>query len=62
MLSKEKMIRNIHALLLELESKTVEHNDTLTSFLKGQLTTYNDILGEEVPQELWERIEAQGIY
>lgn len=56
MKSIEEIKKDLFATLHELESNTP--SEQLKNHLTIKLEVLYDILGEEVPEEYWERIEA----
>ena len=60
MKTKQELLSMLFSRLAELQDgriKTV--NPTMTKMLQAELNLLWDILGEEVPEEYWEQIEAE---
>lgn len=56
MKSKEYVVKRLLNVLLELESGSC--SDEVEVMLVHQLAAYGEILEEDVPEELWDRIEV----
>lgn len=56
MKSKEYIVKRLLNVLLELESGSC--GDEVEVMLVHQLAAYGEILEEDVPEELWDRIEV----
>ena len=60
MKTQQELLQMLYSRLAELQDgriKTV--NPTMTKILQAELNLLWDILGEEVPEEYWEQIEAE---
>lgn len=56
MKSKNEILSKLFSILAELESGTAEEPE-LRNYLIAQLAVLYEILGDDVPEEYWERIE-----
>ena len=57
MKTKKELLRMLFIRLAELESGTVEKNSRLELLLQNELSLLYEILGEDVDEEYWNRIE-----
>lgn len=58
MKSKLEILKETYATLAELEGTTwTNDNKALQDYLATKLTVLYDILGEDIPEEYWARIE-----
>lgn len=59
MKTKQKLLQMLYGRLAELQDgKVKQDKPNLAEKLKIELALLYDILGEEVPEEYWEQIEA----
>lgn len=54
MKNKDDILKDCMCVLAELEHGVDEH---LESYLKAKLSVYVDILGEDIQEEYWERLD-----
>ena len=55
MKTKEEIVKDTISIIEELEFGVI--NTELRNYLKIKLSTLYDILGEDLPEEYWERVE-----
>ena len=55
MKTKQEILKDLFATLAELESGSVSGG--LKRYLKVKLETLYNVMGEDVPEEYWQRIE-----
>lgn len=56
MKTKDEILKDLLSTLAELQSGTVEEGSNLESYLRGRLSTLDNILGDDVPEEWWNQI------
>lgn len=57
---KDIALQKFHTIIHELSN--AELNDILRTFLQGQLTALVYLLGDDVPEEYYERLNDLGIF